>query len=96
MLLRRQLDSVMMLDQKNRELLMVADMDSMSRDSIGNLLNIPGADVQLYLWELQNKIGAANIIFIEQVIKKNGYPGKTLVGTPTNEVAWHVIQHSGK
>ena len=25
-----------------------------------------------------------------------GYPGKTLVGEPTNQAAWYVIQHSNK
>lgn len=70
--LKRQLDSVGVLDQKYR-----------------------GADYQEN-WALQQEIDSTNLVFIERVFKKHGYPGKSLVGTPTNSVAWYVIQHSQK
>ncbi|MCF6307518.1 MAG: DoxX family protein [Flavobacteriaceae bacterium] len=66
--LKRQLDSIMALDQKHRE----GDMD----------------------WNTQRKIDSSNMVFIEKVFKEYGYPGKSLVGTPTNIAAWLVIQHS--
>jgi uncharacterized membrane protein YphA (DoxX/SURF4 family) len=47
-------------------------------------------------WEEQQKIDSTNAIFIEEVFKKHGYPGKTLVGEGTNKAAWFVIQHSDK
>jgi hypothetical protein len=31
---------------------------------------------------------------VRAIIKQYGYPGKTLVGEPTNEAAWYIIQHS--
>jgi hypothetical protein len=31
---------------------------------------------------------------VEAIIKQYGYPGKSLVGTPANEAAFYVIQHS--
>ncbi|MFK5981412.1 MAG: DoxX family protein [Flavobacteriaceae bacterium] len=68
--LKRQLDSIMVLDQKYRS-------------------DNPGAD-----WGKQMAIDSSNTIFIEKVFKEYGYPGKSLVGTSTNRVAWYVIQHS--
>ncbi|WP_025666489.1 BT_3928 family protein [Aquimarina megaterium] len=47
-------------------------------------------------WEKQKIIDSTNTIFIEEVFKKYGYPGKTLVGEGTNIAAWLVIQHSDK
>lgn len=37
-----------------------------------------------------------NLVRVEEIIAKYGYPGKTLVGEPTNEAAWSVILHSKK
>lgn len=67
--LKRQLDSIMTLDQKNRN---SENMD----------------------WNNQIKIDSFNTKFIEKVFKEYGYPGKSLVGEPTNIAAWLVIQHS--
>lgn len=45
---------------------------------------------------IMNDRDSINLVRIEGIIAKYGYPGKTLVGEPTNEAAWHVIQHSKK
>lgn len=47
-------------------------------------------------WKLQNVIDSTNLILVENIIKKHGYPGKSLVGEPANKTAWYVIQHSDK
>jgi len=78
--LKRQLDSISELDQKYREIL--------SAVGAGKAIDS--------LWRLQNSIDSSNISFIKNIIDKYGYPGKTLVGVPTNEAAWYVIQHSRK
>lgn len=44
----------------------------------------------------QKIVDSTNTLFIEKVFKEYGYPGKTLVGEETSQVAWSVIQHSGK
>jgi hypothetical protein len=80
--LKKQLDSVMVMDQKYREVLT-------------HLIDSSTAESKHY-WGLQHRIDSLNVIFIEKVFKKFGYPGKTLVGEPTNETAWAVIQHSKK
>lgn len=93
--LKRQLDSVLFLDQHYRE--MLSDIsDVVKRDSISRVYSIPVNQLEMSLWDRQNKIDSSNLVFIENVFKKYGYPGKSLVGTPTNEAAWYVIQHSGK
>lgn len=33
---------------------------------------------------------------MEAIIEQHGYPGKSLVGVPTNRSAYYVIQHSAK
>lgn len=42
------------------------------------------------------KRDSLNLIKVEEIIKQYGYPGKSLVGEPTNIAAWYVIQHSSK
>jgi hypothetical protein len=93
--LKRQLDSVMSLDQKYREILTLL-MDPSKRDSIAKSLSLTVSQANGHYWKLQNHLDSTNVVFIEGVFKKYGYPGKTLVGSPANESAWDVIQHSTK
>ncbi len=44
----------------------------------------------------QDAIDRTNLSFIESIFKTKGYPGKSIVGEKTNEVAWYVVQHSDK
>ena len=37
-----------------------------------------------------------NIVYIDSVMARYGYPGKSLVGEPTNLAGWYVIQHSDR
>jgi hypothetical protein len=46
--------------------------------------------------KIVNNRDSINLIRVDEIIAKYGYPGKSLVGEPTNEVAWSVIQHSKK
>jgi hypothetical protein len=93
--LKRQLDSILFLDQHYREALSNMD-NSVKKDSISRVYDIPVGKLEMTLWDRQNAIDSSNLVFIEAVIKKHGYPGKSLVGTPTNEAAWYVLQHSDK
>lgn len=94
--LKKQLDSVMVLDQKYREALTLMTAGTSKADSLSKALDIPRKNLNSELWKRQNAIDSANIVFIETVLDRFGYPGKSLVGTPTNETAWYVIQHSSK
>jgi len=93
--LKKQLDSTMVLDQKYREVLTQL-MDPNRRDSAAKRLSLTVQGANSHYWNLQNKADSANLAFVESVFKKYGYPGKSLVGEPTNEAAWYVIQHSSK
>lgn len=96
--LKRQLDSIMTLDQRYRGILMrlMRPTDSLTRDSIAKTLSIPNNNLMGRVSDLQRAIDSSNLAFIETIFRKYGYPGKSLVGTPTNEAAWLIIQHSGK
>jgi uncharacterized membrane protein YphA (DoxX/SURF4 family)/peroxiredoxin len=72
--LKKELDSIMVLDQKYRQ----------------------SSELFHENWKAQNTIDSLNLIFVEEVFKTYGYPGKSLVGEPTNKSAWYVIQHSDK
>ncbi|RYY06530.1 MAG: hypothetical protein EOP43_06070 [Sphingobacteriaceae bacterium] len=94
--LKKQLDSVMVLDQKYREALSLMMTDTSKTDSLAKVLNFPRKNLNGMLWKKQLAIDSANVVFIEDIFKRYGYPGKSLVGTPTNETAWYIIQHSFK
>nr|WP_294790744.1 DUF6624 domain-containing protein [uncultured Mucilaginibacter sp.] len=93
--LKKQLDSVMALDQKYREILTYLAQPT-KRDSVAKSLALTVNEANMHYWKLQNHIDSSNLAFIERVFDKYGYPGKTLVGSPTNESAWNLIQHSNK
>ncbi len=93
--LKRQLDSVMVLDQKYRDTLTLL-MNPKKRDSMAKRLSMTVSRANAYYWTKQDIADSLNVLFVEGVFKKYGYPGKTVVDTPTNEAAWYVIQHSHK
>jgi hypothetical protein len=93
--LKKQLDSVMILDQKYRDTLTLL-MNPQIVDSVSKHLKIAPTQAMNHYWAMQIRLDSLNIIFIENIFKKYGYPGKTLVDTPANESAWYIVQHSKK
>ena len=94
-LLKKQLDSIMVKDQLYRDTLSLL-MDPVKGDSIAKTLSLTKQQASGRFWTKQNRLDSLNLVFIEGLITKYGYPGKTLVDTPANETAWYVIQHSPK
>jgi hypothetical protein len=92
-ILKRQLDSVYVLDQKYRQA-MTEISNPAKRDSIAKAVSMPPEQLLGYFDHLQRHIDSLNLLFIEKTLKQYGYPGKILVGEPTNEAVWNVIQHS--
>ena len=91
--LKTELDSIYKVDQTFRSLL-----DKSTEDDI-TFLKKQGYTLHEFKrnsWPIINKHDSLNLIIIEKIIKKHGYPGKSLVGEPTNKAAWYVIQHSDK
>lgn len=97
--LKLSLDSIIEKDSTNRTTIFnlmnrissINQNDSTSQVTIALIM-----DSIHKLSTLQEKLDHSNIAFIDSIIGIYGYPGLTLVGSPTNEYAWYIIQHSSK
>lgn len=92
--LKEKLDSIYAFDQGLRRYM--GNTDSLQKDSIAQLVGYTVDELDKRKFEILSYHDSLNLIFVEQVIAAIGYPGKTLVGEPTNETAWLVLQHSDK
>jgi hypothetical protein len=90
--LKNELDSLKSLDQKYRAAL-TANMKGKG-DSLAIVYGVKKEDLNERLWKLQGEIDLLNTARIEEIINKHGYPGISLVGYPTNEAAFYILQHS--
>ena len=90
--LKRRLDSIAVLDQRYRKLLM-ADSDE-ERKAMGEEMGLTPEEYTGDLWFRQNAIDKSNLIFVEKILNSKGYPGTSMVGEETNMAAWYVIQHN--
>jgi hypothetical protein len=94
--LKSKLDSIQSLDQTIRS--EVANLLS-NQNHLDSLSQITGTVMSDYVKNLmlkQESIDKMNLTFIDSIIKIIGYPGKSLVGETTCNVAWFIIQHSDK
>lgn len=91
--IKHELDSMYVLDQKYREILSVK-LDSNKVDSLTKIYGVSKENLTDHIWKLQTLADSSNIKRVEEIVKQYGYPGKALVGEPTNEAAFYVIQHS--
>lgn len=91
--LKQELDSIYAVDQKWRSML----FDPRQRfrpDSLARALGVTRESLPTYVPRQMMRTDSLNILRVRAILKQYGYPGKTLVGEPTNEAAWYVIQHS--
>lgn len=91
--LKRELDSIYAVDQKWRSML----FDPRRRfrpDSLARALGVTRESLPTYIPRQMLRTDSLNIRRLRVLMKQYGYPGKTLVGAPTNEASWYVIQHS--
>jgi len=93
--LKKELDSIYVLDQKYRELMSLAQKPK-SADSLAKIYKVEKQNLSGHLWSLQSGVDESNMERVEAIVKQYGYPGESLVGTPTNEAVFYVIQHSEK
>ncbi|QKZ14645.1 DUF6624 domain-containing protein [Spirosoma sp. KUDC1026] len=84
------------LDQRYREYMARFDEEKPLRDSLAAVLKVEQSNLMNALWAQQSKIDASNLARTEAILKQYGYPGKKLVGEPTNEAVFYIIQHSDK
>ena len=92
--LKKKLDEIFKLDQGVREIYFTQGMDEKGR--LAEELGLPVKSDESGYMKLWDSIDKANLTKVEKIFEEFGYPGKKLVGTPTNEAAWYVIQHSPK
>jgi hypothetical protein len=91
--LKKELDSIYFLDQMYRKLIQM-NAAKTKTDSLVKVYQIAPEQLSDYILKQSDKTDSLNIIRIAQIIDEYGYPGKSLVGEPTNESAYYVIQHS--
>jgi hypothetical protein len=93
--LKKELDSLYNEDQKWRELIS-SEIFQEKQDSLAKSLGVQKNNLLNYVLATMKRTDSLNIIRIDQIIAKYGYPGLTLVGKETNEAAFFIIQHSKK
>jgi hypothetical protein len=91
--LKHELDSLFKRDQEFRNLIS-SDLIQTKTDSLAVVYKVPKDGLIQYIINIIPTIDSTNLIRVEEIIKQYGYPGKSLVGTETNEAAFFIIQHS--
>lgn len=94
--LKKELDSIMKSDQILREYINFDTSEDRKKEIVKELGCENDPNFRKGIWLEMQKRDSLNLIKIEGIIKQYGYPGKSLVGEPTNIAAWYVIQHSSK
>ena len=91
--LKHELDSIYAVDQRWRGMLFNPRINRRP-DSLARALGMTRESLSTYIPVQMLRTDSTNQVRVHQILKQYGYPGKSLVGAPTNEAAWYVIQHS--
>lgn len=91
--LKHELDSLYAVDQRWRSMLFDRRI-SRRPDSLARALGVTRERLNDYVVRRMMQTDSANQVRVRQLLAQYGYPGKSLVGAPTNESAYYVIQHS--
>ncbi len=94
--LKIELDSIMKSDQILREFVDSETSEDRKKEILKEVGRENDLSFRKNIWSAINKQDSINLIKIEKIIAVYGYPGKSLIGEPTNESAWFVIQHTSK
>ncbi|RXG12432.1 putative membrane protein YphA (DoxX/SURF4 family) [Leeuwenhoekiella aestuarii] len=90
--LKQRLDSIARYDQLYRPLLQ--ETDEAKRIALAEEMGIPKEDYTGDLWKKQRMLDTSNLKVVKAILDNHGYPGKSLVGEPTNLIALEVIEHN--
>lgn len=93
--LKKELDLILTSDQILREYI-DSETTEARKIQIQQETGYSQDDLRRNIWGIMLQQDSLNIKKVEKIISIHGYPGKTLVGEPTNEAAWYVIQHSNQ
>lgn len=93
--LKAALDQILYSDQELRRLF-TPDITNDKKREILLAFGYTPEDFDRLSWGIVEKQDSINMQKVEAIINRHGYPGKSLVGEPTNKAVFYVIQHSDK
>ena len=91
--LKHELDSLYEVDQRYRAMLFSPRLNR-NPDSLAAALGVSKDGLNRAIMGQLIRTDATNLTRVQALLNQYGYPGKSLVGAPTNEAAWYVIQHA--
>ncbi|WP_304067852.1 DUF6624 domain-containing protein [Pedobacter glucosidilyticus] len=91
--LKNELDSILIRDQIFREYIDV-QTNELRKQEIAKRTGYSKEFLDHHILAIITATDSLNLVKVEKIISKYGYPGKSLVGQPTNTAAFLVIQHS--
>jgi len=93
--LKHELDSLYEVDQRYRAMFFDPKINR-KPDSLATALGVPKAELNEAINQRMRQADATNMARVQVLVTQYGYPGQSLVGAPTNEAVWSVIQHNPK
>jgi hypothetical protein len=93
--LKHALDSLYEVDQRYRAMLFDPRINR-NPDSLATALGVSKADLNEAIKMRMLRADATNMVRVQALVAQYGYPGRSVVGIPTNEAVWNVIQHNPK
>lgn len=93
--LKHELDSLYEVDQRYRAMLFDSRINR-NPDSLAAALGVAKPELNATIMGHMKRTDQTNLVRMQAILQQYGYPGKSLVGEPTNQAAWHVIQHAPK
>lgn len=91
--LKSELVQILESDQDLRRIF-TPDITPEGKRQILKKYNITAEEFETRGWKITQEIDSLNLIKVEKIISKHGYPGKELVGEKLSAAVWYVIQHS--
>lgn len=91
--LKEELRAILKSDQELRELF-ISKTTAERKKQILNNYAISNEEFQELGWAITLKNDSINLAKIEKIIKKYGYPKRSIVGDSLHTATWYVIQHS--
>ena len=90
--LKYRLDSIARYDQLYRPILQ--ETDEQKRKALAEELGLKPEDYSGDLWKKQRMLDTSNLKIVKRILDTQGYPGKSVVGEPSNLIALEVIEHN--
>ena len=90
--LKHRLDSIARYDQLYRPILQ--ESDEQKRKALAEELGLKPEDYSGDLWKKQRMLDTSNLKIVKRILDTQGYPGKSVVGEPSNLIALEVIEHN--